>query len=225
MSDDPEKHYLAPFLQEKLPELGLDFDTYGSYVIGVVDSADQEEDEADGIWELLQASSETHSENEDVWTNLREEVASRKEEYLRTENEAKEKELALQSQTKQAQLAKDIQLAEEMAKKQEEAAEAAPEEVDASKEALLSRFAYDDSEVYDKDGNLVDPAAAAGKSKGGKSKGSTAAASAGEGKGADNHKAQQSKADARAQTKQANAKKAAAKEQRRQRATKGERRR
>jgi hypothetical protein len=71
---------LYPFLQTRLPELGLDVDTYGPYVWGgdtdddVVEDAatslTKDPEELQGVIDLLQASSETHSDDEEVWKGL-----------------------------------------------------------------------------------------------------------------------------------------------------------
>mmetsp|Transcript_3370 Transcript_3370/g.4878 ORF Transcript_3370/g.4878 Transcript_3370/m.4878 type:complete len:83 (-) Transcript_3370:818-1066(-) len=74
MSDD---HFLSEFLESRLPELGLDFETYGPYVMGVVGSDgedDQDEGSLDDILELLKASSETRSDDDDAWDNLKKEI-------------------------------------------------------------------------------------------------------------------------------------------------------
>jgi hypothetical protein len=81
-NDSDEHHYLDSFLQERLPALGLDYETYGSYVRGLVDeddgdtNADVESDNTtwDEIMDLLQASSETHCDDSEVWISLKQEI-------------------------------------------------------------------------------------------------------------------------------------------------------
>jgi RNA polymerase-binding transcription factor DksA len=84
MDDDPivqKKHpNLYNFLCERLPQLGLDVETYGPYIWGGTDDDNNDTDDSTGItkdkeeWEqvmeLLQASSETHSDDDTVWKEL-----------------------------------------------------------------------------------------------------------------------------------------------------------
>lgn len=157
MADDDESHYLDSFLEERLPALGLDFETYGAYVTGLVTAMDDDDDdEADweGILELLQASSESHSDDEEVWAALKEEILklqAEQHQMLKQEEDQKKQERLNEEQER---LQQDIALAK---KAEEEAIENSlkPKEVDEAKQALVARYAYDESESYDKDGNLV----------------------------------------------------------------------
>lgn len=78
MSDE---HYLDSYLAEILPALGLDAETYAPYV-----TADNDDDDGgdglDDIIELLKASSETHSEDDDAWENFRKEVIKKRQDYI-----------------------------------------------------------------------------------------------------------------------------------------------
>ena len=77
MSEDGENHYLAPYLGVRLPELGLDFDTYGPYCYGI-DPTDA--DELDSIIDLLRSSSETHSDDDAAWEEVRSKILGLAEE-------------------------------------------------------------------------------------------------------------------------------------------------
>uniref|UniRef100_A0A7S1VMV5 CCDC43 PWI-like domain-containing protein n=1 Tax=Grammatophora oceanica TaxID=210454 RepID=A0A7S1VMV5_9STRA len=233
MAENDEE--FSAYLEKKLTELGLDFETYGSYVMGLVDGEEEEgeEEEQEEVWELLRASSETHSDDDKVWEQFQKEVkeyvVKRKAKEEAAQQHAKEEAFEKQKQ----QLAQDIELAK---KQQEAAAEAADgtadgtsEPVDAAKQALLNRFAYDESDTYDKDGKLVDK----NNKKGGDSADGGAMSNREVAQKAHQEQAQQmkskggtvSKQTARDATKQAKAQKAALKDARRQRAQKGERKR
>ena len=53
---------------------------------------EKDEDEWDGVMELLQASSESHSDDEESWKNLKEEVLERYQQHLTQERDRKAKE-------------------------------------------------------------------------------------------------------------------------------------
>mmetsp|Transcript_22614 Transcript_22614/g.31582 ORF Transcript_22614/g.31582 Transcript_22614/m.31582 type:complete len:224 (-) Transcript_22614:66-737(-) len=223
MSDD---HFLSAFLESRLPELGLDFETYGPYVMGVVGSDgedDQEEGSLDDILELLQASSETHSDDEEAWDGLKQEIKVQLKQY--TENQQKEEEKArqIQKQQEQALLQKEIELAKEQQQLKEEAEGGAQEEMDEAKKALMARFAYDESEIYDESGNLTKP-------KGGNEEDVVnnkqfASKTRMDDAKKERQKHNASKKDAREETKKAKEEKNRLKEERKKRATKGERKR
>ena len=61
---------LLPFLQQRLPELGLDEETYAPYVLGTT----EDEEELTEVVQLLQASSESHAEEEEIWESLRKDI-------------------------------------------------------------------------------------------------------------------------------------------------------
>jgi len=96
MSDvDDEDHFLSPYLSRRLPELGLDYETYGPYCLGAVGSEssssdggggggrDDDYEELDGITDLLRSSSETHSDDAEAWADLRAEIIRRTGEWRR----------------------------------------------------------------------------------------------------------------------------------------------
>jgi hypothetical protein len=89
--EGPDKHYLFPLLIKSLPKLGLDVDTYIPYVVGYteVDALEENDDALDEVIELLRASSETHSDLNEPWTELKNDI-------IRTRNEYKESQLLKQ---------------------------------------------------------------------------------------------------------------------------------
>jgi hypothetical protein len=95
--DDEGNQFLHSYLNETLPTLGLDPDTYSPYVMGCL-AENMGEDEAnledlDQIIELLQASSETHSDDESVWNDLKSETLKLHVNYLNDLKEKKNMEL------------------------------------------------------------------------------------------------------------------------------------
>lgn len=155
MADDYDgrNHYLTDFLNQRLPELGLDFETYGSYVIGLVND-DEEDADWDGIMELLQASSETQSENNIVWVELKKEILKLQQEnkdaQVKREEELKQERI----NEEQKRLQGEIELAKQAELEGQKKEELKPE-FDEAKRSLVERYAYDESEQYDKDGNLI----------------------------------------------------------------------
>lgn len=164
MSDESDdSHYLDSFLQERLPALGLDYETYGPYVRGLVtndndDSNNDDDDDWDDILELLQASSETHSDDRDAFVIvLKQELQERRAQHW-ADVERKTQTQRLEKQAEeQAMLARDIELA---VKKEQELMERMKISdkggvVDDAKRLLVARFEYDESEMYGADGNFV----------------------------------------------------------------------
>mmetsp|Transcript_21449 Transcript_21449/g.32569 ORF Transcript_21449/g.32569 Transcript_21449/m.32569 type:complete len:222 (-) Transcript_21449:185-850(-) len=151
-NSDVENHYLNDFLQQRLPDLGLDFETYGSYVIGLVD--DEEDADWEGIMELLQASSESHSDDDNVWAELKNAILKYQEEHknsrLRREEELKQERMKEDQERLQEEIALAKQAEIDGKKKKE-----IKHEVDDAKRSLVERFAYDESEQYDNDGKLI----------------------------------------------------------------------
>jgi predicted patatin/cPLA2 family phospholipase len=76
-----ENHQLCDYLNETLPTLSLDPETYLPYITGCLDTFQDEDDEFDEIIALLQASSESHSDDEQIWPKLKEEILRRHEEF------------------------------------------------------------------------------------------------------------------------------------------------
>ena len=168
MSAEPDdSHYLDSFLQERLPALGLDYDTYGPYVRGLVandidDSHkrndDNDNDDWDDILELLQESSETHSDDRDAFVIvLKQQLQEqRAQHWAEVERRTQTQRLEKQAE-EQAMLARDIELA---VRKEQELMERMKISdkggvVDDAKRLLVARFEYDESEMYEADGNFV----------------------------------------------------------------------
>lgn len=231
-----EKHPLFPLLSERLPALGLDFETYGPYIQGVLPNSLLEaevEEEWDSVFELLQASSETHSDDEKVWNELSLDIQSAWEKHLQGLARQATQEKERQEQEFQEKLEKEKKIAEEeklALEDRKEKATAANDsvEVDENKRALLARFAYDEDS-----GEIGTSSNASGKKKGTSfaaaaapvSNKEVAAAAAKEQANLRKQSNTVSKKEEQQKTKVARAEKARLKEERRKRATKGERRR
>jgi hypothetical protein len=197
-------HYLSPFLEKRLPELGLDYETYGPYVMGGM----EDEDEMEGVLELLQASSETHGDDLEAWKALKEEILKLQREQLQKEHEAFEEEQQRQHEKEKERLKHDIELALHQPPPQ-----AKKKEVDSQTQALVDRFAYEqDGEETEEEVQVVTNKAAAAQMHVEKVKELS-------------HGHTQSKREAQQETKKAKAEKIQMKEERRKRAQKGERKR
>ncbi|GFH52468.1 hypothetical protein CTEN210_08944 [Chaetoceros tenuissimus] len=219
MSDENTK--LVEFLNEKLPSLDLDSDTYLSYITG---SLSTDEEELDEIIQLLQASSESYSEDDDTFQQLKKDIlqlhtAFQQEMELKKEQDLQEKLEQMQLKQKQefeASLLEKEQKQKELQKKREA-------EMDPAKKALIEQYAYDSSVKYDNDGNIIEEDTGAGE----QVIGNKALAEkmnkerSQQLKGA----AKASKKDEQAKSKQAKMDKMKQKEERRKRAQKGERKR
>ncbi len=83
---DTEDHYLDSFLSQKLPELGLDAETYAPYVTG---NDGDDDDDLNELIELLRASSESHGDDDDAWKEFRDEISRRRKDYLLGEDARK----------------------------------------------------------------------------------------------------------------------------------------
>ena len=88
-SDNDEQHYLTAYLTKALPDRGLDYETYGPYVTGFADNDDDDETSLDDLIELLQASSETHGDDEASWSNFRNEIIKLRDQHTNDETEKK----------------------------------------------------------------------------------------------------------------------------------------
>ena len=100
-----DNNLLLDYLNEILPTLGLDSETYAPYVMGCFENIDYDNDEADGLLDetldeslteiigLLQASSETHSDDESAWEELKSEVLKRHLEVAKEVQSKKDAEL------------------------------------------------------------------------------------------------------------------------------------
>lgn len=207
---------ITPFITEQLTALGLDYEAYGPYVIPLLENR-EDDDEWDSILELLQASSETYSDNETVWKQLKtdlqrrwKELSDNKEQEEETRNAQAEKEYQIQlEKEREASRLAQIEREEREAEAREKA-----KETDDVKKALVARFGYEDDEDGG-EGNGEDIAS-----------NREVAAQATLDKARENRSQHvQSKKEEQKKTAQAKVAKAQAKEDRRKRATKGERKR
>ena len=92
MTNSDDNHYLNDFLEQRLPAIGLDFETYGPYITGGLlfpneldessEFSPEQEEELTNVLDLLLASSETHSDDVDLFHNsLRSELLERREQH------------------------------------------------------------------------------------------------------------------------------------------------
>jgi hypothetical protein len=235
-NNNGDEHYLDSFLQERLPALGLDYETYGSYVRGLVEEDDDTSamDESDNttwdeILELLQASSETHGDDSEVWIRLKQEIQSRRMQHTLEREQREQRQKQERWAEEHERLAQDIALAkqkahEEELEQQQQGMTKKSKELDDTKRLLVARYAYDESEMYDKDGNLI---AATGESDEAAMVSNKDAAAMASQEKLRQMKSQKtvSKKEEQQKTKQAKLDKVKLKEERRNRAQKGERHR
>ena len=226
-SDDDDDHALSDFLRGRLPQVGLDYDTYGPYVLPLLlnddDGGDEIEEEWDSVMELLQASSESHSDDDAVWVTLRQDIQKSWADHNETTRQREQKEQAQRAQHMEEVLAEERRTAEKAAAEAAAAEEHKTHgdqeqqlsESDVAKRALLDRFGYEDdgegrtgeSESNSMSNQQVAAAVRNDKMKEAKSQNV------------------QSKKDEQAKTAQSKIEKARVKEERRKRTAKGERRR
>jgi hypothetical protein len=145
---DDESHALEPFLTKRLTELGLDYDTYGPYVLPLLtESEDADEDDWEGVMGLLQASSESHCDDEQAWKDLRVDIDAAWKTHRDAVVASKKQDLEHNAQEMKETLERDRQLAAEAAILEEEK-KAKPAEtsqvVDEAKRAMIARYAFED---------------------------------------------------------------------------------
>ncbi|KAL7556411.1 hypothetical protein ACA910_017393 [Epithemia clementina (nom. ined.)] len=122
-TSEDDDHALSDFLRERLPQVGLDYDTYGPYVLPLLlssspsDADDEEEnkEEWDSVMELLQASSESHSDDNDVWLTLRQDIQSEWKKLLERVHQLEEQEQAQRAQKMEEVLAEERRWAQQAA--------------------------------------------------------------------------------------------------------------
>ena len=238
----PRRPHLHHLLQDSLPKLGLDCETYGPYVWGDEDDDDSDDDkDVDELKVLvlgvLQASSETHSEDDDVWTDLIEQIIKANELDSKRRRESKDRHLQETKTKLEEDLAK-AKLEEQQQQPEEEDDknnEKSPEQQKADAEAkrqLMERFGY---ELDDDDEQTNKNASGGGGGKKSSSSAKTAttatattnrdvaAAHNSEKSKAMKNQSKTTKADERKITKQNRSNKEEKKEARRKKAVKGER--
>jgi hypothetical protein len=211
---DDDNHYLSEFLCERLPALGLDYETYGPYVVGAAGSETMDEEELDAVLELLQASSESHGDDASEWQQLKMEIQQRQQKYQQERQEALVKQREALHRQEQERLQHEIELAKNqpVEKKSKHL-----NEMDAQKRALVERFAYEQEENDDDEEEEEGEAVISNKD---------VAAQANLEKAREQRQSQKStKKQEQEATKQAKLQKSKIKEERRKRAQKSERKR
>lgn len=207
-STKEERPNLCTLLEGRLVELGLDVDTYGPYVVG------SEAEELPDLMELLKASSEEEELDESVWETFSQDIlkAIEQDEAFQDEKTNAKK---LEAQKIEQERAEKNKAAIAEAEQQQKAAPTkSPQVDDAQKKALMQRFGY---EMPDED---VDDDAA------GPVTNKQVAASANVERAQElRSKKTQTKKEEQQKTKEMKSSKAQLKEDRRKRATKGERKR
>mmetsp|Transcript_23201 Transcript_23201/g.54719 ORF Transcript_23201/g.54719 Transcript_23201/m.54719 type:complete len:208 (-) Transcript_23201:2287-2910(-) len=138
-------HHLDRYLETALPALGLDAETYGPYLTG----SDEGDVELDDIIELFQASSESHSDDDEAWTKFKHDIIGRRREFLSAENERREQEASNIKKKKAEELQKEIDASQQNAVELEARKialleTAKLENMPAEKAALMAKFGYED---------------------------------------------------------------------------------
>lgn len=178
---DNHQHHLELYLNTILPQIGLDAETYAPYITGILPTPEQHgeqqqqhtskneqqqheqelEEELEQIIELLQASSESHGDDNQVWIDLKSTIRQKDAEYrteLRqiqiTEDVRRKEKMEEHTRTELelARVAEEERKMMELRKKEEGDAMG---EVDLEKRRILEQYAYDETELYDNDGNLI----------------------------------------------------------------------
>jgi hypothetical protein len=152
--NDDEVHALAPFLEERLPALGLDVETYGAYILPLLNDTDEEHDEDEwaSVMELLQASSESHSDDAQAWLDLRRDIEAAWKTHLGQLKLLEEQEHEHREQQLKEQMERERAIAHEAAAREEERKAASTATTTTTevpydaKRALVNRFAYDEDE-------------------------------------------------------------------------------
>ena len=223
---------LYKLLQERLPALGLDAEMYGPYVWGDedADSDDDDDDKDDDelqevVIGVLQASSETHADDDDVWKELIENIHAANKLDSQLRREQREKHLQ-ETKTK---------MEEDLARAKLEEQEHQPIEQkkssqvdDEQKRILMARYGYDEPAEEDEGSGFGGNSSSAKKSAPAAAttvNNRDAAKAAYLEKSRELRGAQKTtKAEERKKTKEQKANKAQLKEARRKKAQKGERR-
>ncbi|KAL3895339.1 MAG: hypothetical protein SGARI_007478, partial [Bacillariaceae sp.] len=149
--------FLHTFLQERLPELGLDIDTYGPYVWGgdgddneVVDisSLQKDPEELEGVVELLQASSESHSDDEQVWKELLQNIQREIGKDIAHHQALQEASIKAKKEKMEQGLEK-AKLEQQISEKEEKPAKPSQNSAvdDETKRLLMQRYGYDEPDA------------------------------------------------------------------------------
>jgi hypothetical protein len=238
--DDDPVHAMAPFLEERLPALGLDYETYGPYILPLLTTNDKDDDvdggvpssdnEADEEWntvlELLQASSSLEDGAADdikLWLTFRSDIETawrKRRIYQRQKRAAQQSRLALAAQE---QMEHDRQLALLAKERQETLEQSGNNKVDdEAKRRLVEQYGY---EASDDDDEEQQPGAAGGEPVVANNREVAQQLEQAKTKAMREHKVQPTKQEEQLKTKEAKKTKEMLKEERRKRAVKGERRR
>jgi hypothetical protein len=147
---DDESHALEPFLTKRLTDLGLDYDTYGPYVLPLLTEVeDPDEDDWEGVMGLLQASSESHCDDEQAWKDLRVDIDAAWKTHRDAVIASEKQDLEHNAQEMKETLERDRQLAVEAAILEEER-KAKPVEtsqvMDEAKRAMIARYAFEEDD-------------------------------------------------------------------------------
>ena len=148
---DDETHALEPFLKKRLTDLGLDYDTYGPYVLPLLtENEDPDEDDWEGVMQLLQASSESHCDDDQAWKDLRVDIDATWKTHRDAVIASEREELEHNNQELKEILEKDRQKAAEAAILAEEVKKSKPADttkvVDEAKRAMIARYAFEEEE-------------------------------------------------------------------------------
>lgn len=228
--DDKKIEILGPFLELRLPQLGLDYETYSTYLFPLFNNDDTtiEEEEWDTVLELLRESSELDdtANNDDIWQQLRVDSCTIWKQYCKDESIRIQQLKDEQLQKLSNQLQMECQIAAQNAATA--ASEPKQQQNEKEKKELIERYGYE----RDDDDGIVDNKAVgkdttAAETSGGVISNRDYAAQL------EKDKLQQlrtsakvtTKRDEQAKTKQTKLQKEQTKEERRKRAVKGERKR
>jgi hypothetical protein len=149
---DEEAHALEPFLTKRLTDLGLDYETYGPYVLPLLTEVEHaDEDDWEGVMQLLQASSESHCDDDQAWKDLRVDIDATWKTHRDAVIESEKQELGHKNQEMKEILERDRQKAAEAAILEEEKKKAKPAEtsnkvVDEAKRAMIARYAFEEDD-------------------------------------------------------------------------------
>ena len=140
---------MEPFLSGRLSELGLDYETYGPYLVPVLTEGDEEtrKEEWESVLELLQASSETHSDDEQAWAAFRTDVQGLWDKLMAERSAQQRKQHDKEVEAYNEGLVKEREVARlAEIERQRAVKEKAAREMDDAKRAMIERYAYENDE-------------------------------------------------------------------------------
>jgi hypothetical protein len=235
--DDDPVHAMAPFLEERLPALGLDYETYGPYILPLLTTNDKDDydgvtssdNEADEEWntvlELLQASSSLEASAADdmmLWQTFRSDIETAWRTCRIDQQQKRAAQQSRQALAAQEQMEHDRQLALLAKERQETSEQSRNNKVDdEAKRRLVEQYGYEASD----DDEEQQPGAAGGEPVVANNREVAQQLEQAKTKAMREHKVQPTKQEEQLKTKEAKKTKEMLKEERRKRAVKGERRR